>query len=139
MAEFPDYKIKYYLCYMLKRISVLTILLLYLVTASGFALNLHYCGNIITSVKIDAPVKKCSVFAMGCCHDKHVEVKIKDVHQGQSVSFSANVFVVDLPVTNYYYHTLSAQQPEQITFSDRGPPNSSGSTPIYIKNHVFRI
>jgi hypothetical protein len=124
---------------MLKRISVLTVLLLYLVTASGFALNLHYCGNIITSVKIDAPVKKCSVFAMSCCHDKHVEVKIKDVHQGQSVSFSANVFVVYLPVTNYYYHTLSAQEPTHVAFAYRSPPNSSGSTPVYIRNRVFRI
>ena len=124
---------------MLKRISVLTVLLLYLVTAAGFALNLHYCGSIVTSVKIDAPVKKCSVFAMSCCHDKHVVVKIKDAHQGQSVSFSAKMFAVALPVANCHYQVQFARQPTLVTFSDRGPPNSSGSTPVYIRNRVFRI
>lgn len=124
---------------MLKRISALTILLLYLVTASGFALNLHYCGNIVTSVKIDAPVKKCSAFTMNCCHDKHVEVKIKDAHQGQSVSFSAKLLAVDLPVAGYRYQILSTQQPAHTTFSERGPPNFRGSIPVYIRNRVFRI
>jgi len=124
---------------MFKKISVLTVLLLYLVTASGFALNLHYCGSLITSVKIDAPAKKCSTFEMKCCHDKHVEVKVKDAHQGQSMSFSAKLHVVNLPGIVYRYSVLSAQQPMAVRFADRGPPNSSGGAAICIKNRVFRI
>lgn len=114
-------------------------MLLYLITASGFALNLHYCGSIITSVKIDVPAKKCSTFAMQCCHDKHVVVKVKDAHQAQYMSFSAKLFVFNLPGVRYRYSALSAQHPVSIIFADRGPPNSSGGTAIYIKNRVFRI
>lgn len=114
-------------------------MLLYLITASGFALNLHYCGSIITSVKIDAPAKKCSSFVMKCCRDKHVEVKVKDAHQGQSVSFSAKLLVAGLPTVRYTYQALTVQETTSIVFTDRGPPNISGRTPLYIRNRVFRI
>lgn len=114
-------------------------MLLYLVTATGFALNLHYCGSIITSVNIDSPAKKCSTFAMSCCRDKHVEVKVKDAHQGQSISFSGKLFAVDLPVVKPAGYALSAPEVASAVIVDRGPPGVLGRTPLYIRNRVFRI
>jgi hypothetical protein len=124
---------------MLKRISVLTLLLLYFVTASGFALNLHYCGNIVSSVKIDAPAEKCSLVKMKCCHDLHLDVKVKDAHQAQANFAFAKLFVADLPNIAYAGYLLAVQQLTITTPTDRGPPDRSPGTPIYLKNQVFRI
>lgn len=125
---------------MLKKISVLTILLLYLVTASGFALNLHYCGTYLASVKIDAPAKKCGPAKMKCCHDKHVEVKVKDAHQGQSsLSLLAKLFYLNLPKLPFEEYLMPSQEPSLNTPTDRGPPDRACSTPKYLKNCVFRI
>jgi len=124
---------------MFKRISVLTILLLYLVTASGFALNLHYCGNHISSVKIDAPAEKCSPVKMKCCRDEHLDIKIKDAHQVQAHFAFAKLFVADLPKIIYSDYLLPVQALALVTRADRGPPDRSGGNPIYLKNQVFRI
>jgi hypothetical protein len=125
---------------MLKRVSVLTILLLYLVTASGFALNLHYCGTYLASVKIDAPAKKCGPAKMKCCHDKHVEVKVKDAHQSQAASsLLAKLFYIDLPKLPFEDYFFPAQNVMADIPTDRGPPQRGCSTPKYIKNCNFRI
>jgi hypothetical protein len=125
---------------MFKKVSVLTFMLLYLVTASGFALNLHYCGNVIASVKINQPAKKCSPVKMKCCHDKHVEVKVKDAHEGQPAkSFLAKLFYLDLPKLPFEDFFMPAQDATADAPTDRGPPDRSPAQPVYLKNCTFRI
>src|SRR3954469_24472548 len=84
---------------MIKRIGISAIALLYLVTVSGFAVNVHYCFGHLFAVSINAPVKGCSEtgVAMDCCKDTHLVVKVKDTHQGGSVIGLAKTFVVSLP------------------------------------------
>jgi hypothetical protein len=125
---------------MFKRISVLTLLLLYFVTSSGFALNLHYCGKTLASVKIDAPAKKCSPVKMKCCRDKHVEVKVKDAHKVQaSSSLLSKLFYVDLPKLPFEDYLFPQQQAASDTLATRGPPDKGSITPVYLKNCTFRI
>jgi hypothetical protein len=124
---------------MFKKVSVLTLMLLYLVTASGFALNLHYCGNTIASIKIDAPAKKCSPVKMKCCRDKHVEVKVKDAHQAKTPSLLSKLFFVDLPKLPFEDYLFPSEEIAVATPTDRGPPDRSSVTPKYIQNCNFRI
>lgn len=125
---------------MFKKVSVLTLVLLYLVTASGFALNLHYCGNVVASVKINQPAKKCSPVKMKCCHDKHVEVKVKDAHKAQATkSLLAKLFYLDLPKLPFEDFFMPSQDAEADTPTDRGQPDAGCATPKYIKNCTFRI
>ena len=89
---------------MIKRSGAFILTLLYLVTVTGFALNLHYCFNYVYSVNINTPAKSCSKLLAGkmkCCHDKHFEVKVKDAHQAQSTSYLAKTFSLDLPILPY--------------------------------------
>ena len=128
---------------MLKRSCALLLVMLYVVTASGFALNLHYCGKILASVKIDAPVKSCQPFAaekMKCCKDKQIKVKVKDAHQNASPSILKSIFAIELPKTLFADYFLSAQQVLLEKLSDRGPPSSPiGKIAVFIKNCIFRI
>jgi len=82
---------------MLKRSAAILLVVLYTITASGFALNLHYCFNRLASVQINAPAKSCvsglEGRKMACCKDKHIEVKVKDAHQSASWFFSGKIFI----------------------------------------------
>lgn len=115
-------------------------MLLYLVTASGFALNLHYCGKTLQSVKIDAPAKKCGPVKMKCCRDKHLEVKVKDTHKSAaSHSLLSKLFMVDLPKLPFEEYLFPEQEIAANISANRGPPDGGCKTPVYIKNCTFRI
>lgn len=119
------------------------ITVLYLGTVSGFALNLHYCFNRLSSVRIDAPVETCvkslASSQMKCCSIKHVKVKVKDAHQGGSFSFLAKSFAFDLPRLAYADLSLAILETSTGKIADRGPPPPSPDVSLYLKNCTFRI
>jgi hypothetical protein len=121
----------------IKKSGIILVVLLYLVTASGFALNLHFCDNIIESVKIDAPTKKCGMDSK-CCKDTHLEVKVKDAHQASHTVFTGTFLALVVPVVRF----TAFREPVIVNhFSnlllDRGPPPNS--VPVFIQNCSFRI
>ena len=122
-----------------KKLSIITLLLLYLVTASGFALNLHYCFGIITSVKLNEPPKTCGPEKLICCHNKHIDIKVKDAHQAQTNLFLAKFFNLHLPKLCIEYSFLPSQQIAVNKPVYRGPPYGRYNLPVYLKNCNFRI
>ena len=82
---------------MVKKAVVILLMLLYISTVSGFALNLHHCFNRPSSVKNDIPAKTYAKAKTGCCRDKHIEVKVKDAHHSSSGSILSKIFNEDLP------------------------------------------
>lgn len=122
---------------MLKKSGICLVVLLYLITATGFGINLHFCGKSIESVKINAPAKNCGMSSK-CCKNTHVEVKVKDAHQTAHTSFTAQIFVSLVPVLSYasFYERLTINQATEV-FSERGPPLFA--VPVYLKNCTFRI
>jgi len=129
---------------MIKRSGALLLALLYTVTVAGFALNLHYCGNHVADVKINAPAKACAQpmakSKMKCCKDAKFEVKVKDDHQAQQTSFFAKIFAIDLPRLSFEDLFLSAQQALFERFFDRGPPDLPlEGVSVFLKNCNFRI
>ncbi|TWR29708.1 hypothetical protein FPZ43_07550 [Mucilaginibacter pallidiroseus] len=129
---------------MMKRTGILLFALLYTITAAGFALNLHYCGNYVADVKINAPAKGCAKpmakKKMRCCKDSRLEVKVKDNHQAQQASMLAKIFAIDLPREAYQYAFALPVSGVAVNTLDRGPPGPllSGKS-IFTKNCVFRI
>jgi len=120
---------------------ILTVL--YLGTVSGFALNLHYCFNRLSSVQIDAPAKNCvkslAVSKMKCCTDQHVDIKVKDAHQSGSFSFLAKSFAFDLPKATFADFSMAILETSTGKLADRGPPLRSQDVTLYLKNCTFRI
>jgi hypothetical protein len=127
---------------MLKRSVVLMLMMLYVVTVSGFALNLHYCFNRLSAVNIDAPSGSCSKVLekakMKCCQERHIEVKVKDSHQAGSPSFWGKFFIFDLPALSLPDFSVSFPNERVERLLDRGPPEPPG-IPVFIKNCTFRI
>jgi hypothetical protein len=127
---------------MLKRSAALILILLYLGTVSGFALNLHYCFNHLSSVKIDAPSKACAkgiaVSKMKCCSDKRIEVKVKDSHQPAKSSI-LKIFNEELLFifVDGGFFSFSSDNPAPVAY--RGPPDALCKAPIYLINRTIRI
>lgn len=131
---------------MFKRSGALSLALLYTITVLGFALNLHYCGSKVASVKISAPVKSAKTdttcgMKMNCCKNHHVEVKVKDDHQAEQTSFLAKVFVFEIPKLPFEDFIFSAQKALLEKFFDRGPPSQTPRSKVatFLKNCTFRI
>ncbi len=128
---------------MIKKSGALLLIMLYLITVTGFALNLHYCLSNIYSVKIDAPAKNCGIMAsckMKCCHDKRFEIKVKDAHQSGSTPFSSRLFNLTTPSLPFAYISLSAKQfivENKINKDPPEPPVDNIFT--FLKNCNFRI
>lgn len=132
---------------MFKRSGALCLAILYTVTVLGFALNLHYCGSKVASVKITAPVAKeakadstCGM-KMNCCKNHHVDVKVKDAHQAQQTSFLAKIFAFEMPKLPFEDFIFSAQKILLEKLLVRGPPNEQPASKVatFIKNCTFRI
>ncbi|MBS1524163.1 MAG: hypothetical protein JST19_00855 [Bacteroidetes bacterium] len=128
---------------MFKKPAAILLMLLYLVTASGFALNLHYCFDQIASIKIDAPAdalygKALKMSKMNCCKDSRIEVKIKDAHQNSSSAAPVKICPVVLATLNYADFTAIFQNAAIVNMVYRGPPPLPDRC-IYLQNRTFRI
>ena len=128
---------------MLKKSVAIALMMLYLITVSGFALNMHYCFNQLRSVKIDPPgnssAKLLTSSKMKCCKDRHIEVKVKDAHnQAGSPTFWGKFFFLGLPLATFADLSSSPKNLQTERFLDRGPPLMQ-DTPIFLKNCNFRI
>jgi hypothetical protein len=129
---------------MIKRSGALLLTLLYTVTVMGFALNLHYCGTQIASVKIDSPAISCkmaqSCGKMKCCKDKHLQIKVKDAHQIEPVSIISKLFGFDVPRLSFSGLFTPSRQSFASPLLERGPPGMPWQNiATFIKNCIFRI
>lgn len=129
---------------MLKRSGALLLLVLYLVTGIGFAINLHYCGKLVTSVKLGEALSSCKksgmMPGMKCCRNKRIDIKIKDSHQSESHSFLSQLFGFKLSAINHVPVPLLPRLFWIERFDYRGPPDKVAAvTPVFLKNRNLRI
>ena len=128
---------------MLKRSGALLLSMLYMVTIFGFALDLHYCGSFLVSVKINSPAKSCTGISSGkmkCCKNKQIEVKVTDAHRGVSSDVLAKRFAFEMLVIPLSSHFLYGQQVFLEKALNNVPPDIWLSrTPSFVKNCTFRI
>ena len=129
---------------MLKKSGAVLLTMLYVVTVLGFALNLHYCCNYISSVKINAPAVNCGMdkvaSKMKCCKNSQLQVKVKDAHQAEETSFLSQIFGFELPRLPFGNYSFFPQRPSLEKYFDRAPPDGPvQSIATFIKNCIFRI
>ncbi|MFD0766690.1 hypothetical protein ACFQZI_17645 [Mucilaginibacter lutimaris] len=129
---------------MMKKAGILFLVLMYVVTSTGFALNLHYCGNHVADIKINAPAKSCvkpmAKSKMKCCKDTKLDVKVKDSHENQPNSFLPKKTPVDVPKSAFADFILPVHQLLLDVLFDRGPPDAPRqNVPQFIKNRTLKI
>jgi hypothetical protein len=128
----------------MKRIVVIVLSAVYMLTAIGFSLEMHLCGNKITSVHIEnIGSDKCSCgmkMPGGCCKNIHAVFKISDNQKAASelkisnTDFSKQIF----GLLNVFEFIDYAQVNNLESPNNHAPPDI-GKRPVYLSNCVFRI
>ncbi|QXV66132.1 hypothetical protein INP83_03290 [Mucilaginibacter sp. 21P] len=129
---------------MMKRTGILLLVLLYTVTASGFNINLHFCGDRVADFKINVPAKSClkpmAKSKMKCCKDAKIDVKVKDSHEQQQAASVQKLQAADASNLSFTDFFLPIQQAIIEKLFDRGPPDKPRPTAdVLIKNCTLRI
>ncbi len=127
----------------MKKFKAILLLFLFVITNSGMAISIHWCGGKLSSVDFFSCSKNkcaCGKKAMkpGCCKDKKVQFKVKD----DLVKSNTVVFKVSPPML-----AISAQQftiVPKVCFQYSAidfyhPPPFKPKAPIYLLDRVFLI
>lgn len=134
----------------MKRLFVSILAVLYMVTASGTTLHLHYCmGKFVnaTFVNDDNEEHECSRCGMtkkqkkGCCEDQHKVIKTDPSHQAvkADLHLSAHFAVPTLPTFYSSNQVVYDNRDNKTLEACNAPPSHWRSCPIYIQVRNFRI
>ena len=132
----------------MKKIIVAILSILYISTATGATIHMHYCmGKLINWSLLKHEGDQCGKCGMkkageknnGCCKDEHKFVKnITDQKVAESalqlihvLAFAVPYVFVEIPVKNF--SSVTEENP-----LSHAPPRSRG-THVYILNCVFRL
>ena len=64
---------------MFRKAGHIILLILLLISTTGFAISKHYCGTKLVSISIDSDAKSCCGDDTGkCCHDKSEHFQLKE-------------------------------------------------------------
>lgn len=130
---------------MIKRIAVMTLLLMYVCTTVGFAMSLHFCGTKISNIRINESSKKscCSKETETkpdrCCKDQHIKIKISDQQQAAQpakIPAASNIDLLLAPHRTYLSRPATFIPLSSLPF--RWPPVTS-LVSLNIQNRNFRI
>jgi len=128
----------------MKKLTAILLLFLFLITNSGMAVTIHWCGNKLTSIDFfsaDKRLCKCEKPAMkpDCCKDKTTIFTAKtDMAKANQVAFKLTTPIFNfillkqievLPSANFQYFATSFYH----------PPTFKPKAPIYLLDGVFRI
>ena len=132
----------------MKRFFVTILSILYLASAMGATVDVHYCmGKSVGANFVHKDDDKCRKCGMtksktkGCCQDKSETFKTGE-HQLANVSFDiAQVPVAILPTRIAIYYSFTPVYNYSITqpVLVNAPPNTWRTKPIYLSIRNFRI
>jgi hypothetical protein len=128
-----------------RKICSYSLLIFYLLAATGVEIRAHYCGTDLHSITLYGDVEKgcCGddEAAAGCCHDKIVRSDLSDDQHVTKVLKQAApdvAFVFSPPAVFPIFHLLPPSPESLLTPVWYSPPRSPGVA-IYLVNQVFRI
>jgi hypothetical protein len=132
-----------YFCGMMRKVAGLCMLLLYLSTTAGFAMNLHFCGIKVLQVSLASASKTCcnklAAKPMNCCHDKNLKIKVSDKHKPAAEPIKVQPTGLDIFFQAVdYFGPFNLLRPKNNAAYDRGPPTSQNAS-IIILYRSFRI
>ena len=119
-------------------------ILLYLLPAIGFSLDLHKCGKKIRVVSINAAHEnKCpcgSKMPLNCCKDVHISLKLSENQKNSSqIIIPGNIFFKHI---SYFVSFLVFDFSSPLfvfDFTNYHAPPFKSKQPVYLTNNVFII
>ena len=128
---------------MFKRLFIFSFIAFYFATASGMALNLHFCGQRLANVQVNAlQAKSCCAKMAGsedkCCKNKTLKIKISAQQEAASSTKIPQISSIQVfNLAGKWQAGYTAIPDFQNFISPIKPPPQR--VPIGLKNCVFRI
>ena len=127
----------------MKKAVIAILALLYIVTASGIVVNLHYCMGQLASVDYGTDTHEtCGKCGMkdtpGCCETESKVVKVQDEHQWAKAEMEMAQLSAILPQFEISLNSL-LQGGESYADPLYYPPPDPMGNAVYLANSVFRI
>ncbi|WP_045464883.1 HYC_CC_PP family protein [Sporocytophaga myxococcoides] len=130
----------------MKRIAIISVLMLYTVFTTGLSVYTHYCAGKLASISFFGPDKKgcgkCAVkITKDCCKDKQYNFSLDDSqihHKSNFVITDYSNIIAILPSYDYgvqpQFSLINSYSVKLYSYKN-GPPK----TPIYIQNRSIII
>lgn len=127
-----------------KKISSILFLLIYLSALTGWSADIHYCGDKIASIALftDNHDKDCccNKKKCDCCSDQKVVTKIHKVHESQSnIAFDFKLKFQDFTTFSFKSFPISNRSNSSFTTHINHIPPLISKQPVYLRNMVFLI
>ena len=128
----------------MKKLSILILIFIYFLSASGIGIKQNYCCGKLTSVylsftQLENSNSKCKNGVTGnCCKSKFKSFKVNDTYNVSFTISSAAKNIVDLNNFNPDSNLLKYTKLVKTAYANHAPPLHYG-IPIYILNCVYRI
>ena len=130
-----------------KRLVSFFLLFAYLLSSPGLVYSMHFCGQSLTAVSLQADGKRnCCCETMrnpgcGCCHDQLLTSSVKDVKLTTAQVLVAAPATVATPallplVWRLSTATFPLDEPESKLAAHAAPPPEC---PAYVRGHAFLI
>lgn len=133
----------------MKKLTVLFLVFLYLGTATGVTMTLHYCmGEVVNWEATKADADHCENCGMdknqstknGCCKDEFKKIKTDDSGKLVEGTFSTTIVSAALPAPSLSYQFTAGSYP---SISEEDPksnaPPRSKPVPVYVLNCTYLI
>ena len=131
----------------MKKAIVSFLLMLYMASAMGATVHLHFCMGKIASFNLShKETDKCKKCGMknthnnnGCCKDEFKSLKTNDHHLSKiSIALSNLEFIQPIIIFNSFYYRFSQYAPTKITYAHL-PPLLHCKCLLYISIRNIRI
>ncbi len=127
----------------MKNYSIILLTICYFIVASGFAINIHYCGGKLKDISLTHNDGCCcgsKKKAKGCCDEKTVVCKIKDNQKITSKTVIPTISTKQVAVLHVLINFLTYQPVDASQIKPyETPPPDPYSDPVFLLNGNFRI
>lgn len=129
----------------MRQLLIAIAVLVYGLTSMGWVLNVHYCMGKVDAVhlfeKEEKPCGTCGMSsdeAAGCCHDEEALVLlVQDQKPPVFLNYNLESPFIYLSPTFSLLNAIDFSSHIHFAEIDNSPPDKS--TPLYLRNRVFRI
>ncbi|WP_295670944.1 hypothetical protein [uncultured Mucilaginibacter sp.] len=127
----------------MKRIALILLSAIYLLSSTGVAANSYYCCGILQSTSFsESPKASCKMNMpmKNCCKSKKQYFKVKDQHVNPS-AFGLYTKLAPAMAVLYLPFIANLNIPARgiVYFNNHAPPDWRHATPCYILNCTYRI
>lgn len=110
---------------MLRKLTHIVLSLFLLVSTTGIAISMHYCGGELVSTSINKVAKSCCDESGGCCENKTVHIEVKSEFVNTVQVNNAQTVVLDILLPALFVISIDLSTEEEAAtkaFHDSSPP-----------------